>query len=38
MFDLTKSKVDNMSDEELKAIKNKEKCYEGPITGNINVL
>jgi hypothetical protein len=38
MFDLTKSKVDNMSDEELKAIKNKEKCYDGPITGNIKCI
>ena len=35
MFD---SYVDNMTDKELHLIKTKQKCYDGPITGNIKCI
>ena len=33
-----KSSIDNITNKELNDIKNKEKCYDGPITGNIKCI
>lgn len=33
-----KSSIDDMTDKEMSEIKNKVKCYDGPITGNIKCI
>ena len=35
---MTKVTTFDMSNEDLKAIENKEKCYDGPITGNLKCI
>ena len=38
MMSIFDSKIDAMTEKELADIKNKVKCYDGPITGNIKCI